>query len=177
MICPHCGHVNLPGSDECEKCQQDLAPFDLPVGHDRVEISIMNDPVSILRPKLPVTVPETSTLGYALQVMIEREIGAVMVVDTRQQLVGILTERDFLQKVVGNESDYAHLPVTPVMTTSPETVGPDDPLAAALYKMDVGGYRHLPVVAEGMPIGIISVRDVIRHVTRLCREKPVRSIE
>jgi CBS domain-containing protein len=79
--------------------------------------------------------------------------------------------------VVGNESDYAHLPVTPVMTTSPETVGPDDPLAAALYKMDVGGYRHLPVVAEGMPIGIISVRDVIRHVTRLCREKPVRSIE
>lgn len=175
MICPHCGHINLPGSDECEKCQQDLAPFDLPIGHDRVETSIMNDPVSILKPKLPVTVPDTSTLGYALQVMIDREIGAVLVVDSRQQLVGILTERDYLQKVV--EDDFAHSPIAPVMTRSPETVGPDDPLASALYKMDVGGYRHLPVVAEGMPIGIISVRDVIRHVTRLCKVKPTRSTE
>lgn len=177
MICPHCGHINLPGSDECAKCQQDLAPFDLPVGHDRVEASIMSDPVSILKPKLPVTVLETATLGYALQVMIEREIGAVLVVNPQQQLVGILTERDYLQKVVDLEADYAHLPIGPVMTPAPESVGPDDPLAAAMYKMDVGGYRHLPVVAEGMPIGIISVRDVIRHITQLCKVKPTRSTE
>src|SRR4051812_25842945 len=129
MICPHCGHINLPGSDECVKCQQDLAPFDLPVGQDRVEASIMNDPVSILRPKLPVTVPETATLGYALQVMIEREIGAVLVVDPNQQLVGILTERDYLQKVGDTETDYGQRPVGSVMTLAPETVGPDDPLA------------------------------------------------
>jgi CBS domain-containing protein len=177
MICPHCGHINLPGSDECAKCQQDLAPFDLPIGQDRVESSIMNDPVSILRPKPPVTVLDTASLGFALQVMIEKEIGAVLVVDAQKQLVGILTERDYLQKVDELEGDYTHQPILPIMTRSPETVGPDDPLASALYKMDVGGYRHLPVVAEGMPIGIVSVRDVIRHVTRLCKERSSRSIE
>ena len=131
----------------------------------------MHDPISTLKPKLPVTVPDDSTLGFALQIMIDREIGAVLVVDAQDQLVGILTERDFLQKVVGETSEYAHLPIIPVMTKAPETVGPDDSLAVALYKMDVGGYRHLPVVSDGMPVGIISVRDVIRHITRLCREK------
>jgi CBS domain-containing protein len=55
------------------------------------------------------------------------------------------------------------------MTADPETVGPEDRLAVALQKMDVGGYRHLPVVEEdGVPVGLVSVRDVIRHITKLC---------
>jgi CBS domain-containing protein len=54
------------------------------------------------------------------------------------------------------------------MTRDPETVTPDDPIGLALQKMDVRGYRHLPVVEEGKPVGIISVRDVIKHITRLC---------
>jgi CBS domain-containing protein len=56
------------------------------------------------------------------------------------------------------------------MTSEPETLGPDDMLAVALHKMDVGGYRHLPVVENGVPTGIISVRDLIRHITQLCKE-------
>jgi CBS domain-containing protein len=53
------------------------------------------------------------------------------------------------------------------MTRSPETVAPADILAVALGKMDSGGYRHLPVVDGGKPIGVISVRDVLRHLTSL----------
>ena len=45
-----------------------------------------------------------------------------------------------------------------------------DKLAFALLKMDVGGYRHLPVVKDGKPAGVISVRDLLRHITRLCNE-------
>jgi CBS domain-containing protein len=52
------------------------------------------------------------------------------------------------------------------MTRDPETVTPADTLAFALGKMDAGGYRHLPVVAGGRPVGVVSVRDVLRHVTR-----------
>ena len=37
--------------------------------------------------------------------------------------------------------------------------------------MDCGGYRHLPVLEDGHPIGMISVRDMLRHITRLCRER------
>jgi CBS domain-containing protein len=171
MICPHCGHINLPGNEECEKCNQALSPFDLPIGHDRVERSILTDPVALLKPKKPVTVPESASLGAALQIMIDQEIGAVLVVNEQSKLVGILTERDYLHKVIGVLDGYAHLPLKPIMTPNPEFVGPDDALCFAISKMDVGGYRHLPVVAEGMPIGIISVRDVIQYITRLCTEK------
>jgi len=56
------------------------------------------------------------------------------------------------------------------MTPNPETVTSGDTLAFALGKMDAGGYRHLPVVAGGKPVGVISVRDVLRHVTDVCPE-------
>ena len=36
--------------------------------------------------------------------------------------------------------------------------------------MDAGGYRHLPVVADGKPVGVISVRDILRHIVRICQD-------
>ncbi len=54
------------------------------------------------------------------------------------------------------------------MTPNPETVAPADVLAFALGKMDAGGYRHLPVVDAGRPVGVISVRDILRHLTAVC---------
>ena len=47
----------------------------------------------------------------------------------------------------------------------------DDTLAFALHKMDGGGYRHLPVLKDGQPLGMISVRDMLRHITRLCKDR------
>jgi len=169
MICPSCGHVNVPGADECERCLFSLASLDNhPTGSDAIETSVLNDPVSTLRPKPPVTISVDAMLGLALDRMVEHQVGALLVVDAEVKLVGILTERDYLRKVIGLIDDYARQPLQSFMTADPETVGPDDPLAVALQKMDVGGYRHLPVVAEGRPIGLVSVRDVIRHITRLC---------
>ncbi len=170
MICPSCGHQNLPGSDECARCMFDLMSLDGPEAQDRVEASVMLDTVRSLRPKEPVTISSTALLGDALQLMVDREIGGLLVIDESKRLVGILTERDYLTKVVGLIADYARQPLQPVMTPDPETVGPNDTLAVALHKMDIGGYRHLPVVENGKPIGIISVRDVIRHITRLCKD-------
>jgi CBS domain-containing protein len=56
------------------------------------------------------------------------------------------------------------------MTPKPETVAPSDILAVALGRMDTGGYRHMPVVENGRPVGVISVRDVLRHLTAFCPE-------
>jgi len=170
MICPSCGYQNLPGTDECSKCMFDLTSLDRPEGHDRVESSVMVDTVGSLNPKAPVTIASGALLGDALQLMVDQEIGALLVVDGNGRLVGILTERDYLMKVVGLIADYPHKPLLPIMTPSPETVKADDKIAFALQKMDIGGYRHLPVVSEGRPVGIISVRDVIKHITRLCKD-------
>ncbi|WP_020472742.1 CBS domain-containing protein [Zavarzinella formosa] len=169
MICPSCGHVNVPGADECSQCLFPLASVDAnPTGQDAVEESVLHDLVRKLKPKPMVTIPEDGTLGLALDRMVEHGVGALLVVDKNDKLAGILTERDYLKKVIGLIDDYARLPLRDHMTRDPETVTPDDPLGLAVQKMDVGGYRHLPVVEDGKPVGIISVRDVIRHLTRLC---------
>jgi len=169
MYCPSCGHLNLPGADQCEKCLFPLAPLDLPVPQDKVESSLMADPVSVLAPRPPVTVPDAATLGDAVRQMMDRGVGAVLVTTPSGRLAGILTERDFLTKVAGDPGFTAH-PVREYMTPDPVTVAPTDRLAVALHRMDIGGYRHLPVVDAGMPVGVISVRDVLRHVTRLCKD-------
>ena len=50
------------------------------------------------------------------------------------------------------------------MTAAPETIAHDAPIAFALHKMDIGGYRHIPVLTDGKPTGVISVRDILRYI-------------
>jgi len=168
MYCPACGTVNKPGSDACGNCMLSLAHLDDPTPHDRIERRLMTDPVAVLHPRAPVTVAADADLGTAIRRMVDGNVGAVLVTVADGTLAGILTERDFLTKVAG-QPGYASLPARDFMTPAPETVAPTDTLAFALGKMDAGGYRHLPVVADGRPVGVISVRDVLRHVTRVCQ--------
>lgn len=138
------------------------------MGHDRVESALVRDSVHGLVTRSPVCLTLGATLGCALKLMLRESIGAVLVVDNAGQLVGILTERDFLTDVAVIP-DYKSLLVDEFMTSDPETVSPRDTLAVALFKMDVGGCRHLPVVEKGVPLGILSVRDVIGHLARFCK--------
>src|SRR6185312_15094717 len=50
MICPHCAFDNFPGSEQCDNCQADLTQLDRPIAQDRVERSLMEDPLSQLTP-------------------------------------------------------------------------------------------------------------------------------
>ncbi len=93
-----------------------------------------------------------------------------MVVDDAGKLLGIFSERDLLKKIAGIHVLYADMPVRSFMTYKPVTLACTDTLAVALHKMDGGGYRHVPVVDRGKPIGVVSVRDMLKHITRLCRE-------
>ena len=140
-----------------------MTGLDAPAANGPLEASLLNDPVSVLEPRPPVTVPVDARLGEAIRAMIDTRVGAVLVTSRDGALVGILTERDFLSKVAG-VAGCEELPVAQFMTHGPETVAPGDLLAVALGKMDAGGYRHLPVVEKGLPVGVISVRDVLRHL-------------
>lgn len=170
MICPACGTTNPMGADACTHCGADLTAFDRPQPADAVEASLLRDTVATLRPRPPVCVPPTADLDRAMRVMTAEGVGAVLVTDAGGLLVGILTERDFLTKIAGSDA-LALLPVAQFMTRTPETVRLEDPLAYAVRQMDAGNYRHLPVVADGKPVGMISVRDVLRHVLDICRPR------
>jgi CBS domain-containing protein len=169
MICPHCAFDNLPGSEQCENCQADLTQLDRPVAQDRVERSLMEDTVSQLTPRQAVTLPATATVKQAIEIMLSHNIGAVLIVDDAGRLLGIFSERDLLTKVADPVFDHSARPVKDFMTANPETVRPTDTLAFVFHQMDCGGYRHLPVLKDGQPLGMISVRDMLHHITRLCK--------
>lgn len=170
MICPNCGYDNLPGSEECSSCLQDLTQLDRPVASNRVERSLMEDPVGPICSRQPICVRSTATVQDAIQAMLGPEVGAVLVVNEEGKLIGIFSERDLLVKVAGHPLPLDRLQVADFMTPDPETVSSSDSLAFALHKMDVGGYRHLPVVRGCLPEGVVSVRDMLRHIVKLCKD-------
>ena len=102
--------------------------------------------------------------------MLEKDVGALLVVDEAGTLLGIFSERDLLKRVAADFDRLKDSPVSNFMTPKPEAVTVEDTLAFAVHKMDVGGYRHLPVLSAGRPSGVISARDLLRHITRLCKE-------
>jgi CBS domain-containing protein len=170
MICPNCCHDNVPGAEECSHCGCDLTQLDQPTASNKVERSLMVDPVAVLHPREPLTLAPTANVGEAMRTMLAQDVGALLVVDAAGKLLGILSERDLLTKVAGIHADYAGRPISEFMTPDPDTVSANNTLAFALHKMDTGGYRHMPLVHDGRPAGVISVRDIMRHITRMCRD-------
>jgi|SRR5581483_2251852 len=105
-----------------------------------------------------LTLEETATLTEAAAAMTERRVGSALVLRDGR-LAGIITERDILRAVAAGEvgSD-----VRSWMTPGPETVDADESSQQAAVVMIHGGFRHLPVLDGGEPVGIVSIRDLMR---------------
>ena len=101
-----------------------------------------------------------TSVAEAAQLMKQHKVGAVLVVD-EERLVGIFTERDGLYRVVAEQRDTRKTTLADVMTPNPQTVHPDEPFPRALHLMHTGGFRHVPVVENGLPIGMVSARDAL----------------
>jgi CBS domain-containing protein len=127
--------------------------------------------------KLLVTPPQTS-VSEAAKLMAKRSVGAVLVVDDKR-LVGIFTERDAVFRVIAKGRDPNATSVSDVMTATPKTAGPNEPFGRALIMMHENGFRHVPVVENGEPIGIVSARyaldpDMEEFVSEAERRKAFR---
>lgn len=108
-----------------------------------------------------LTVAPGDALGEVSQRMVERDVGAVIVMEGGA-LAGILTERDVLRAVaVGIQDDTV---VSDWMTRDPETMAPDDTTQHAAVLMIHGGFRHLPLVEGDEVVGMLSIRDLMRVV-------------
>jgi CBS domain-containing protein len=109
--------------------------------------------------KLLTAEPEVTVLE-ASKMMAAKNTGAVLV--TRdQQLIGIFTERDAVFRVIANDRDPRSTHLADVMTVSPMTVEPDRTFGQAMLLMHRNGFRHLPVIDNGRPIGIVSARNAL----------------
>lgn len=100
-----------------------------------------------------------TSVGAAARLMAERHIGAVLIADGGD-MKGIFTERDLLSRVVSKGLDPDATSVADVMTSDPVTIAPDVTVLDALAVMQQHGFRHLPVVADGRTVGVLSIRDL-----------------
>ncbi|HSN22090.1 MAG TPA: CBS domain-containing protein [Usitatibacter sp.] len=120
--------------------------FDTPVG-------------TIMRRDVLVATPKTS-VSEAAKLMAERKVGAILVANGNG-LAGIFTERDLLCRVVASGRDAKKTKLEDVMTADPETIHPRTPFGHALVVMQENGFRHLPVIEDGKPVGMISARNAM----------------
>ena len=100
------------------------------------------------------------TVREATRRMAAAQVGAIMI-GREGRLVGIFTERDALVRVLAAGLDPDTTPLDQVMTDHPLTVTPDTLLGHALHLMHDGGFRHVPVVEDGQPVGMVSARDAL----------------
>ena len=107
-----------------------------------------------------VTVPPTASVREASEMMARKQVGAVLVVEG-ERLLGIFSERDAVFRVIACGLDPASTRLLQVMTPEPKTIKPNNTFGYAMTLMHENGFRHLPVVDDGKPIGIVSARSAL----------------
>jgi CBS domain-containing protein len=165
MNCPYCGADNLDGVDDCAECGQSLSDAHLTDPPTAVEQSLLADHLQVLDPQTPVVVSADTPVRDVLRAMVDGGTGCVVVADGDRS-VGIFSERDALMRLNTAASALGDRPVSEFMTAEPETLEPTAKVVFAVQRMDVGGYRHIPIIDEGGELaGIVSVRDILRYLT------------
>jgi CBS domain-containing protein len=143
--------------------------------------AILGATIRDLEPRATAMVKENASIKQAIQVMLDRNLGAVLV-ERDGKAVGIFTERDILRRVIRTGIDLER-PVEEVMTPDPETLSLSDGIAFALNRMAVGGYRNIPIVDDaGKPLSVLSQREVVAYIVsvlpaRVLNLPPVPNLE
>ena len=180
MDCPSCGTANLPGEDECTNCGAALVESSSDQEPGGLVGSVIEARLGDLELGRVATIEGTVPVGGALNIMRDAGVDCLLVM-ARGRLVGVFTERDAVLKLTDRRLTigavrrrvtrvlrHARLGtrtlVREVMTADPVVLHPDETLAVAIHKMAVGGFRHLPVVEDDAPVGVISAKDVFHQV-------------
>ena len=136
-------------------------------------------PIRRVMEKVLIAPPE-ATVSEVSVMMARKNAGAVMVVEA-ERLVGIFTERDALFRVIALGRDARTTRLAEVMTPDPKTLDPNKSFGYALLMMHENGFRHVPVIENGKPIGIVSSRNAMdpeleEFVSEAQRRKHIKEI-
>jgi CBS domain-containing protein len=165
MICPSCGHDNIEGMDRCDNCMKPLRDLDVPRPDATRGLarSVMEDDLRELEQVEALTASPTESALKVIERMKSAQAGCALVLDG-DELVGIFTEHDVLRKMTGPGASPADVAVSTLMSTQPETLRETDSVAAALNKMAVGRYRHVPIRKSDGSYTVTSIRQVLQFI-------------
>jgi len=137
------------------------------VGINLIPPTLLCDSIGSIGLKTPLMVKPDTSLADCVTLFQKHKVGSLLVGDADGKLVGIFTERDCILKVMGKVESLSDSVVGDFMTPNPVRERPEASIAFALNLMSHGGFRHVPIVdQDDVPIGIISVKDVVDHIVR-----------
>lgn len=110
-----------------------------------------------------VTLEGLTTLEDAIAALVRERIGAVVILDSREQIAGVFSERDAVRAISEEGGSALSKPIRELMTRKVVSCSMEDTHDQLLEKMTQGRFRHLPVVEGGRLIGIVSIGDVVKQ--------------
>ena len=108
------------------------------------------------------TVEPTTTIAQVVEVLSERRIGAALVMDRANQLLGIVSERDIVRCLAANQARTLEMTAGQLMTRALQVAHPGTTVAEAMTMMTIGRFRHMPVIDGEALVGLISIGDVVK---------------
>jgi CBS domain-containing protein len=136
------------------------------------------DPVSFVLRKKGYdiwSVPSDATVYSAMQMMADKDVGALLVID-QGQLVGLVSERDYARKVILLGRGSKDTPVSEIMVASPITIRPECSVDEAMRLITTNRIRHLPVVCDGKILGMISIGDLVNWMA-FAQDQTIEQLE
>jgi len=126
----------------------------------------------------PITFLATDSVKQALSVMCEKNIGSIVVVDHKNHVIGIVTERDMMIRVLGPGIDVSNTTLSAIMTHDVKVANENDELIDWLQTMSNERFRHLPIVNEnGALVALLSQGDFVAYTWPELYEKVRKSIK
>jgi CBS domain-containing protein len=110
-----------------------------------------------------VTIEPNATLGAAVHLLAEKRIGAALILGADRRSAGIISERDVVRALAERGAAALDEPVSRTMTRKVETCTESEAVATIMERMTAGKFRHMPVVAQGRLIGVVSIGDIVKH--------------
>jgi CBS domain-containing protein len=116
-------------------------------------------------------VREDDDIGVAVALLNDKNIGAVVVRDASEGVVGILSERDVVRQLGVNGPEALGMRVKDCMTPDPFTCSPEASVDDLMAQMTEKRVRHLPVTAQGKVVGVVSIGDVVKRKIRQAEQE------
>lgn len=118
-----------------------------------------------------ITITEGNTIREACETLATKNIGAILVMTSEDDIAGILSERDIVRVLNSHGADVLDANVADHMTRSVVTCSEEDTVDDVMGKMTAGRFRHMPVVKDNKLIGIISIGDVVKQKIALAEQE------
>jgi CBS domain-containing protein len=121
-----------------------------------------------------ITAEPTATLESGIVILVERGIGALVVLDADDRVIGVLSERDIVRALAERGAGALTEPLARAMTRKVSTCTQTETVDSIMEQMTAGKFRHVPVVERERLVGIVSIGDVVKHtlmgMKRECEE-------